>query len=102
MAATSQHLPFSTLSWNLLLFGTGAMVMRGAGCTINDMWDQDIDKAVGARLLLLITPTELMAADRTKARPMAAGQINNMQALTFLGAQLTVGLAILTQLNWNR
>lgn len=30
----------------LALFGTGAFIMRGAGCTINDMWDQDIDKLV--------------------------------------------------------
>lgn len=30
----------------LALFGTGAFIMRGAGCTINDMWDQDIDKMV--------------------------------------------------------
>lgn len=29
------------------LFGAGALVMRGAGCTINDLWDRDIDKAVG-------------------------------------------------------
>jgi 4-hydroxybenzoate polyprenyltransferase len=48
MAATSHALPLSTLSWNLFLFGAGALVMRGAGCTINDMWDRDIDKAVGA------------------------------------------------------
>ncbi|KAJ8878316.1 hypothetical protein PR048_018893 [Dryococelus australis] len=30
----------------LLLFGLGAVVMRGAGCTINDMWDRDIDSKV--------------------------------------------------------
>jgi len=30
----------------LTLFGTGAFIMRGAGCTINDMWDRDIDKRV--------------------------------------------------------
>jgi 4-hydroxybenzoate polyprenyltransferase len=29
------------------LFGTGALIMRGAGCTVNDLWDRDIDKAVG-------------------------------------------------------
>lgn len=31
----------------LALFGTGALIMRGAGCTINDLWDRDLDKAVG-------------------------------------------------------
>lgn len=32
----------------LALFGTGALLMRSAGCTINDMWDRNLDKAVGA------------------------------------------------------
>lgn len=30
----------------LALFGAGSVVMRGAGCTINDMWDKDIDSKV--------------------------------------------------------
>lgn len=30
----------------LTLFGLGAFIMRGAGCTINDMWDKDIDGKV--------------------------------------------------------
>ena len=30
----------------LSLFGIGALIMRGAGCTINDMWDKDFDKKV--------------------------------------------------------
>lgn len=48
----------------LALFGTGAMLMRGAGCTINDMWDRDFDKkvfftcAAGMQLLFsLIQPS---------------------------------------------
>ncbi|POY74446.1 putative 4-hydroxybenzoate polyprenyltransferase [Rhodotorula taiwanensis] len=84
MAAYSSALPVSGWAWNLALFGTGAIVMRGAGCTINDLWDRDIDKKV----------------DRTKLRPLASGEIKPLQALTFLGGQLSVGLAILTQLNW--
>lgn len=47
MAAYSSALPVSGWAWNLALFGTGAIVMRGAGCTINDLWDRDIDKKVG-------------------------------------------------------
>ncbi|XP_063992193.1 4-hydroxybenzoate polyprenyltransferase, mitochondrial [Diachasmimorpha longicaudata] len=66
------------------LFGLGAFVMRGAGCTINDMWDQDIDKKVA----------------RTKNRPLVAGDVTQFQSLIFLGGQLSVGLAILLQLNW--
>lgn len=68
----------------IALFGTGALVMRGAGCTINDMWDRDIDSKV----------------ERTKQRPLVSGEITMKQALVFLGFQLSVGLAILLQLNW--
>lgn len=68
----------------LALFGTGALVMRGAGCTINDMWDRDIDAKV----------------ERTKNRPLVNGDVSLKQAVLFLGGQLSVGLIILLQLNW--
>jgi len=43
LASTAGELPnFEMLG----LFGLGAVMMRGAGCTINDMWDKDIDKKV--------------------------------------------------------
>jgi len=38
----------------LALFGIGAFIMRGAGCTINDMWDQDIDKMVQSSVILIL------------------------------------------------
>ncbi|KAJ1980593.1 Para-hydroxybenzoate--polyprenyltransferase, mitochondrial precursor (PHB:polyprenyltransferase) [Dimargaris xerosporica] len=68
----------------LTIFGVGAIVMRGAGCTINDMWDRDFDRQV----------------TRTTMRPIAAGIISRPKAFAYLGAQLTVGLAVLLQLNW--
>jgi len=68
----------------LALFGTGAVLMRGAGCTINDMWDRDFDKHV----------------ERTKARPLAKGDVSIKQATTFLALQLSASLLILLQLNW--
>lgn len=68
----------------LTLFGTGALIMRGAGCTINDMWDRDIDGKV----------------NRTRDRPLVNGDINMKQAWLFLAGQLSLGLAILLQLNW--
>ncbi|XP_012279773.1 4-hydroxybenzoate polyprenyltransferase, mitochondrial [Orussus abietinus] len=68
----------------LALFGTGAFIMRGAGCTINDMWDQDIDKKVA----------------RTKDRPLVTGGVTPFKALVFLGGQLSLGLLVLLQLNW--
>jgi 4-hydroxybenzoate polyprenyltransferase len=67
----------------LALFGTGAVIMRGAGCTINDLWDKDFDKQV----------------ERTNQRPLAAGTINYPQAWKFLALQLSAGLGVLCQLN---
>ncbi|XP_076646377.1 ubiquinone biosynthesis protein COQ2, mitochondrial [Halictus rubicundus] len=67
----------------LTLFGTGAFIMRGAGCIINDMWDQDIDGMVA----------------RTKDRPLVTGEISPLQSLVFLGSQLTLGLLVLLHLN---
>ncbi len=69
--------------WLAALFGIGAVVMRGAGCTINDLWDRDIDAQVA----------------RTRTRPLASGAITVPQALVFLAGQLVVGLAVLVQFN---
>lgn len=106
MASTANHLPVTTPLFYLALFGTGAIIMRGAGCTINDMWDSKIDKAVGpfGLLTLFCIRSKLipLTADRTKNRPLARGDVSQFQALTFLGVQLSAGLAVLTQLNWYR
>ncbi|KAL1132810.1 hypothetical protein AAG570_010762 [Ranatra chinensis] len=71
-------------AYYLLLFGCGALVMRGAGCTINDLWDKDLDGRV----------------QRTRKRPLVTGEISQRKAVVFLGGQLSVALAILLQLNW--
>lgn len=70
--------------WTLGLFCSGAFLMRGAGCTINDMWDKDIDAKV----------------TRTLNRPLVSGAITHFDALVFLGAQLGLGCLVLLQLNW--
>ncbi|KAK3930028.1 4-hydroxybenzoate polyprenyltransferase, mitochondrial [Frankliniella fusca] len=67
----------------LSLFAIGAFVMRGAGCTINDLWDRDIDKKVA----------------RTQDRPLVNGSITPFDAVIFLMGQLGVGLLVLLQLN---
>ncbi len=67
----------------VVLFGIGAIVMRGAGCTVNDLMDRDLDRRVA----------------RTATRPIASGEVTPRRALLFLAAQLAVGLAILLQLN---
>ncbi|HEY4985251.1 MAG TPA: 4-hydroxybenzoate octaprenyltransferase [Bradyrhizobium sp.] len=68
----------------VVLFGIGAVVMRGAGCTYNDIVDRDIDAAVA----------------RTRGRPIPSGAVSVRHAWVFLGAQLFAGLLILLQLNW--
>ena len=50
MASYALNLPITTPLTYLTLFGIGAFVMRGAGCTINDMWDRNLDKGVGESL----------------------------------------------------
>lgn len=52
MASYAHGVPLTTSLAYLGLFGLGAFVMRGAGCTINDMWDKNLDKAVGQSSLL--------------------------------------------------
>jgi 4-hydroxybenzoate polyprenyltransferase len=70
--------------WHGLLFLIGAIVMRGAGCTLNDMADVEFDAKV----------------ERTKNRPIASGRISRKQAFAFLAAQALIGLAVLVQFNW--
>eukprot|EP01116_Phalansterium_solitarium_P005172 TRINITY_DN1655_c0_g1_i1.p1 TRINITY_DN1655_c0_g1~~TRINITY_DN1655_c0_g1_i1.p1 ORF type:complete len:377 (+),score=104.14 TRINITY_DN1655_c0_g1_i1:67-1197(+) len=65
------------------LFAAGSLIMRGAGCTINDLVDRDIDGHV----------------ERTKSRPLAAGEVSVPQAVAFLAVQLSAGLAVLLSLN---
>src|SRR3954462_2040098 len=67
----------------LLLFAIGAVVMRGAGCTLNDIADREYDARVA----------------RTRLRPLPSGRITVAQAIAFLIAQLAVGAAVLFSLN---
>jgi 4-hydroxybenzoate polyprenyltransferase len=68
---------------HLALFVVGAIAMRGAGCTYNDIVDRDLDAGVA----------------RTRARPIPSGQVTVVQAQLFLVAQLLVGLFVLIQFN---
>lgn len=100
MAAYAQHAPITTTLGYLGLFGVGALVMRGAGCTINDLWDRNLDKAVGmfSSQYLFFNPIRTII-ERTKLRPLARGEITPSQAIAFLGVQLSTGLGVLLQLN---
>ncbi len=67
----------------LALFAIGALVMRGAGCTVNDIVDRDFDGRVA----------------RTATRPIPSGAVSVAQAFAFLGLQLLAGLVVLLQFN---
>src|SRR6201999_658290 len=73
----------SQLPLQIVLFFIGAFVMRGAGCTWNDITDRDLDAKV----------------ERTRSRPIPAGQVGVRQALAFLVALALIGLAVLLQFN---
>ncbi|MCX5497370.1 4-hydroxybenzoate octaprenyltransferase [Kaistia dalseonensis] len=68
----------------LILFTIGAIAMRGAGCTYNDIVDRDLDAGVA----------------RTRSRPIPSGQVRVRNAKIFLVLQALVGLAVLLSLNW--
>jgi 4-hydroxybenzoate polyprenyltransferase len=69
--------------WLFALFAIGAIVMRGAGCTLNDIVDRDIDAQVA----------------RTASRPIPSGAISVRQATIFFILQCFIGLAVLAQFN---
>ncbi|XP_074594680.1 ubiquinone biosynthesis protein COQ2, mitochondrial [Brevipalpus obovatus] len=69
----------------IFFFGLGTFIMRGVGCTVNDIVDRKIDRQV----------------ERTKNRPIASGQISIPKALMFLGAQSSAALYILTRFDPN-
>jgi 4-hydroxybenzoate polyprenyltransferase len=69
--------------WLLALFAIGSLVMRGAGCTYNDIIDRDIDASVA----------------RTRGRPIPSGTVSVRGAWIFLALQCAIGLAVLLQLN---
>ncbi len=70
--------------WSLILMFVGAIAMRGAGCTLNDIVDADLDAQV----------------ERTKSRPIPADDVTKAQAALFLSAQLLIGFVIVCQFNW--
>lgn len=68
---------------HLIFFLIGAIAMRGAGCTYNDIVDRKIDAEVA----------------RTRSRPIPSGQVSVAGALVFLVVQSLIGLAVLIQFN---
>jgi 4-hydroxybenzoate polyprenyltransferase len=87
LGAAQDHRGFlhAATDWGLLvLFGIGAVVMRGAGCTYNDIVDRDIDAKVA----------------RTRGRPIPSGAVSVNQAWMFAAHQCAIGFIILLCLNW--
>ena len=70
-------------AWLLVLFAIGAVVMRAAGCTYNDIVDKDIDAKVA----------------RTQGRPLPSGEVSEKSATIFMLALCLIGLAVLLSFN---
>ncbi len=68
---------------HLALFLIGAIAMRGAGCTYNDILDRKLDAGV----------------ERTRNRPLPSGRVSVKAAEVFLVAEALVGLAVLLSFN---
>jgi len=82
LAAVAAGHPYPN-PWHVALFFVGAFVMRGAGCTWNDILDRDLDAKVA----------------RTRSRPIPSGQVSVRAAAAFLAVQALIGLAVLLQFN---
>ena len=77
--------PLTAEFWGLfVLFGIGAVVMRGAGCTYNDICDRNFDAQVA----------------RTRDRPLPSGEVTVRQAVAFMVSLITLATAILLSFNW--
>jgi 4-hydroxybenzoate polyprenyltransferase len=79
MAWDGMRASLPELGLHFVLFAIGATAMRGAGCTWNDILDRDFDAKV----------------ERTRGRPIPAGEISVRAAMVFLVTQSVVGLAVL-------
>jgi len=82
LAAIEQGAAFPN-PWHLALFFVGAFVMRGAGCTYNDIVDRKIDAAV----------------ERTRNRPIPSGQVSATAAAVFMVILSLIGFVVLIQFN---
>jgi 4-hydroxybenzoate polyprenyltransferase len=82
LAAIAADQPYPSL-WHLALFLIGAIAMRGAGSTYNDIVDRRLDASV----------------ERTRDRPVASGEVSVPAALAFVVLQCVIGLAVLLQFN---
>ncbi|HEX2449271.1 MAG TPA: 4-hydroxybenzoate octaprenyltransferase [Methyloceanibacter sp.] len=82
LAARSLEEPYPD-PWLLFLFAVGAIAMRAAGCTYNDLIDRDIDAQVA----------------RTRSRPLPSGQISPRAAIIFMLALCLAGLIVLLSFN---
>lgn len=83
MAAYSRNIPLREYIELLLKSAFGAFIMRSSACTINDIFDRELDASV----------------ERTRNRPLASGRISVFAASLFLVLQYVVGIAFFSTFN---
>jgi 4-hydroxybenzoate polyprenyltransferase len=69
---------------NLLVFGVGALLMRSAGCIMNDWFDRDVDSQV----------------KRTRERPLATGEVSSKEAWLLVALLSLTAFALVLTRNW--
>ena len=82
--AYSENQDYNLFIYYLILFFFGSILMRSAGCIVNDIVDKDFDKKV----------------KRTKTRPIAAGKISVKQSLIYVFILCGLAFLILIQFNF--
>ena len=82
LGAAAQHQSFLN-PWYVVVCALGSVIMRGAGCTYNDIVDRDYDAKV----------------ERTRGRPIPSGAVSVRAAWIFAGALALAGLCILLVFN---
>ena len=83
LAASNSYQHLWSNIYLFIIFAIGSIVMRSAGCIINDFFDKDLDKHVS----------------RTSQRPLASGTISSFEALIIFSILNLIGLIILLSLN---
>ena len=83
LAASNSYQHLWSNIYLFLIFAIGSIVMRSAGCIINDFFDKDLDKHVS----------------RTSQRPLASGAISSFEAFIIFSILNLIGLTILLSLN---
>ena len=101
MAAYAQRLPLSQILSATPLLWLGCVLLHSAACTINDIFDREVDKLVGKHYYSPSSPNRIYETiyfqlERTKNRPIVRGAVSVRNAYIFFLAQVTTYLVLIS------